>query len=57
MRLDVGLMQPAFTLAALATSGIAARSALAPPDRPGADAFVLVALRGDEIAPVPGPAN
>ncbi len=48
MDLEAGVMQPALSLTALATSGIPGPGALVPPDRPGGQASLLVALRGDE---------
>ncbi len=47
--LEVGVMRPALTLAALATSGIPGPAALAPPEIPGGGSSVLLSLRAEDI--------
>jgi hypothetical protein len=47
--LDLGLMRPALSLAALSTSGIPGPAALAAPEIPGEGALRIFALRGEEL--------
>jgi hypothetical protein len=47
--LDLGVMRPALTLAALATSGVPERAALAPPEIPGGEPSFLLSLSAEDL--------